>query len=198
MDNGDRTLSILPLCHITERMVNYVYQACGVRIFYARNFTSILKDLRESRAQGFVAVPRVLEKIVETILENARTLNRRQRWLFNWAMDVGGKYKVNRRADKWIFIHWRKALGGPKKFIACGGAFLDEKILKIFLAAGFPVHEGYGMTETSPLISINHFDRPGCILPGTQGKPLDNVKVKIADDGEILVKGPNVMMGNRE
>ncbi len=204
MENGDRTLSLLPLCHITERMVNYVYQATGVRIFYARNFSTVLKDLRESRAQGFVAVPRVLEKIVENILENAKNLNRRQRWLFNWAMDVGGKYKVNpskrlrrklRRADKWIFIHWRKALGGPKKFIACGGAFLDEKILKIFLAAGFPVHEGYGMTETSPLISINHFSQPGCILPGTQGKPLENVKVRIADDGEILVKGPNVMMG---
>ena len=204
MTNGDRALSILPLCHITERMVNYVYQYTGVKVFYARNFTSILKDLRESRAQGFVAVPRVLEKILEKILENASTLNRRYRWLFNWAMDIGGKYKVNmgpwlkkrlERADQWVFIHWRKALGGPKKFIACGGAFLDEKVLKIFLAAGFPVHEGYGMTETSPLISINHFASPGFLKPGTQGRPLDNVQVRIADDGEIQVKGPNVMMG---
>lgn len=204
MESGDRALSILPLCHITERMVNYVYQYTGVKIFYAKNWTSILKDLRESRAQGFVAVPRVLEKILEKILENADKLNRRQRWMFNWAMDVGGKYKVNpgpwlrrrlEQADKWIFIHWRKALGGPKKFIACGGAFLDEKVLKIFLAAGFPVHEGYGMTETSPLISINHFACPDCLKPGTQGRPLQNVQVRVADDGEIQVKGPNVMMG---
>ncbi len=204
MENGDRALSILPLCHITERMVNYVYQYTGVKVFYARNWTSLLKDLRESRAQGFVAVPRVLEKILEKILENASKLNRRQRWMFNWAMDLGGKYKVNmgpwlkrryKTADKWIFIHWRKALGGPKKFIACGGAFLDEKVLKIFLAAGFPIHEGYGMTETSPLISINHFAAPDCLKPGTQGHPLNNVQVRIAEDGEIQVKGPNVMMG---
>jgi len=203
MEKGDRALSILPLCHITERMVNYVYQYTGVKIFYARNWTSLLKDLRESRAQGFVAVPRVLEKILEKILENASQLNRRQRFMFNWAMDLGGKYKVDmgpwlkRRfstADKWIFMHWRKALGGPKKFIACGGAFLDEKVLKLFLAAGFPIHEGYGMTETSPLISINHF-APGCLKPGTHGQPLNNVKVRIADDGEIQVKGPNIMMG---
>ncbi len=204
MENGDRALSILPLCHITERMVNYVYQFTGVKVFYSRSWTSILKDLRESRAQGFVAVPRVLEKILEKILENASKLNRRQRWMFNWAMDLGGKYKVDmggwlkrrfKRADKWVFMHWRKALGGPKKFIACGGASLDEKVLKLFLAAGFPVHEGYGMTETSPLISINHFATPGCLKPGTQGRPLENVEVRIAPDGEIQVKGPNVMMG---
>ena len=204
MEKGDRALSILPLCHITERMVNYVYQYTGVKIFYARNWTSLLKDLRESRAQGFVAVPRVLEKILEKILENASKLNRRQRLMFNWAMDLGGKYKVDmgpwlkrrfKAADKWIFMHWRKALGGPKKFIACGGAFLDEKVLKLFLAAGFPIHEGYGMTEASPLISINHFSAPGCLRPGTHGRPLDNVKVRIADDGEIQIKGPNVMMG---
>ena len=204
MENGDRALSILPLCHITERMVNYVYQHTGVKIFYARNWTSILKDLRDSRAQGFVVVPRVLEKILEKILENASKLNRRQRWMFNWALDLGGKYKVNMgpwlkrrlaRADKWIFIHWRKALGGPKKFIACGGAFLDKKVLNLFLAAGFPVHEGYGMTETSPIISINHFASPGCLKPGTHGRPLEDVHVRISNDGEIQVKGPNVMMG---
>ena len=204
MENGDRALSILPLCHITERMVNYVYQYTGVKIFYARNWTSLLKDLRESRAQGFVAVPRVLEKILEKILENASQLKRRQRIMFNWAMDLGGKYKVDmgpwlkrrfKSADKWIFMHWRKALGGPKKFIACGGAFLDEKVLKLFLAAGFPIHEGYGMTETSPLISINHFASPGSMKPGTQGRPLENMQVRIGDEGEIQVKGPNVMMG---
>jgi long-chain acyl-CoA synthetase len=204
MENGDRVLSILPLCHITERMVNYVYQFTGIKIFYARSWNSILKDLRDSRAQGFVAVPRVLEKILEKIMENALKLNRRQRWMFNWAMDVGGKYKVHpgpwlrrqlKQADKWVYIHWRKALGGPKKFIACGGAFLDEKILKIFLAAGFPVHEGYGMTETSPLISINHFACPDCLKPGTQGRPLNNVEVRIGEDDEIQVKGPNVMLG---
>lgn len=204
MENGDRALSILPLCHITERLVNYLYQYTGVQIFYSENWNSILSDLRDSRAHGFVAVPRVLEKIYEKILENSKTLKPQQRWVFNWAVFLAERYELNpskakrkrlERSDKRVFIHWRKALGGPKKFIACGGAFLDEQLLRVFLAAGFPIHEGYGMTETSPLISINHFAEPGNIAIGTQGPPLPNVSVKISEEGEILVKGPNVMLG---
>ncbi|MCD6347960.1 MAG: AMP-binding protein, partial [Bacteroidales bacterium] len=203
-DNGDRALSILPLCHITERVVNYLYQFTGVKIFYSQNFNTVLSDLQDSRAQGFVAVPRVLEKIFEKIQENARKLKPQQRWVFNWAFYQAQKYdgfpsrrQLNRllRIDRRVFIHWRKALGGPKKFIACGAAFLDERLLRIFLAAGFPIHEGYGMTETSPLISINHFAEPGNFRAGTQGPPLSNIQVKIASDNEILVKGSNVMMG---
>lgn len=204
MENGDRALSILPLCHITERLVNYLYQYTGVNIYYAKNWNSILADLRDSRAQGFVAVPRVLEKIFEKIQENASQLKTQQRWVFNWAVHVAEHFEENlskskkkrlARSDKRVFIHWRKALGGPKKFIACGGAFLDEQILRIFLGAGFPIHEGYGMTETSPLISINHFAQPNKYRIGTQGPILSNVQVKLASDNEILVKGPNVMLG---
>jgi len=204
MENGDRALSILPLCHVTERLVNYLYQFTGVKVFYATNFSTVLTDLQDSRAQGFVVVPRVLEKILEKIQENARQLKRQHRWVFNWAIFQAERYdgqpsrrQLNRllRIDKRVFIHWRKALGGPKKFVACGGAFLDERILRIFLAAGFPIHEGYGMTETAPLISINHFAEPGNFKVGTQGPVLNNVQVQIATDGEILVKGPNVMLG---
>ena len=204
MEAGDRALSILPLCHITERMVNYLYQYTGVKIYYAKGWDTVLSDLKDSRAQGFVAVPRVLEKIFEKIQENADHLKRQKKWVYNWAIFQAQRYseKMPRakrkrlaRSDKRVYIHWRKALGGPKKFIACGGAFLDERILKVFLAAGFPIHEGYGMTETSPLISINHFQGKNNLKIGSHGKPLNNVQVKIADDGEILVKGPNVMLG---
>lgn len=204
MDKGDRALSILPLCHITERMVNYLYQYTGVKIFYARGWDSVLSDLRDSRAQGFVAVPRVLEKIFEKIQETAKTLKRQERWVYNWAIFMAERFEENpsrakrrrlARSDRRVYVHWRKALGGPKKFIACGGAFLDERVLRIFLGAGFPVHEGYGMTETAPLISINYFDSGDTFRIGTHGKPLSNVMVKIAHDGEILVKGPNVMLG---
>jgi len=204
MENGDRALSILPLCHITERLVNYLYQYMGVKIFYASNFNTVLTDLQDSRAQGFVAVPRVLEKILEKIEDQAKSLKPQQRWVYNWAINQAEKYdgfpskrkkKRLARIDKRVFIHWRKALGGPKKFIACGGAALPERVLKIFLAAGFPIHEGYGMTETSPLISINHFKTDKGLKIGTQGPPLNNVEVKIAGDGEILVKGPNIMLG---
>lgn len=204
MENGDRALSILPLCHITERLVNYLYQYTGVNIYYAKSWNSVLSDLRDSRAQGFVAVPRVLEKIYEKIQENASQLKAQHRWVFNWAVYQAIRFEENpskakkkrlARSDKRVFIHWRKALGGPKKFIACGGAFLDEDLLRIFLGAGFPIHEGYGMTETSPLISINHFNQPGNFKIGTQGPLLPNVKAKISSDGEILVKGPNVMLG---
>jgi long-chain acyl-CoA synthetase len=204
MENGDRALSILPLCHITERLVNYLYQYSGIKIFYARNFNTVLSDLQDSRAQGFVAVPRVLEKILEKIQENARKLKPQQRWVFNWAIFQAEKYdgfpsrrQLNRllRIDRRVFIHWRKALGGPKKFVACGAAFLDPRILRIFLAAGFPIHEGYGMTEASPIVSINHFAEPGNFRIGTHGPPLKNMGVKIAEDGEILINGPNIMMG---
>lgn len=204
MDFGDRALSILPLCHITERMVNYVYQYTGVKIYYARGWSTLLKDLHDSKAHGFVAVPRVLEKILEKIAENMQSLSWAKRWGVRRALKLAasweqsaGKKQMRRLAvaDRKIFSHWRQALGGPKKFIACGGAHLSEKILRIFLAAGFPVHEGYGMTETSPLISINHFTTPNDMRPGTQGKPLKEVQVRISDEGEILVKGPNLMLG---
>ena len=204
MSKGDRALSFLPICHITERIVNYVYQHAGVKIYYARSWNTVLADLKDSRAQGFVAVPRVLEKILESIQENARSLPRQQRWGLWWALRIAQNYKLSpsrgysrqlRIADRKVFIHWRKALGGPKKFIACGGAWLPESVLRIFMAAGFPVHEGYGMTETSPLISINHFAQPDQCRIGSLGRPIGNVQVKIAPDGEILVKGENVMLG---
>ncbi len=204
MEANDRALSILPLCHITERLVNYLYQFVGVKIFYARGFDTILSDLRDSRAHGFVAVPRVLEKILDKIAENAKSLKPQHRWIYNWALYQAEKFELKpskakarrlARSDKRVYIHWRKALGGPKKFIACGGAFLDEKVLRTFLGAGFPIHEGYGMTETSPLISINYFSDHNTYKVGTQGQVLKNVQVKISDEGEILVKGPNVMLG---
>ena len=201
----DRVLSFLPLCHVYERLINYLYQYKGISIYYARNMGTIKEDLVSIKASGFTTVPRLLEKIYDGIVTKGNKLNYPQRHIFFWALKIAENFEFeklrnpvfrhqHRIADKLIYKHWRKALGDNIKFIGCGGAILDKKLTKIFHAAGFNIQEGYGLTETSPLITFNYATYPNKKF-GSVGIVLDNEEVKIADDGEILCKGPNVMLG---
>ncbi len=205
LTTNDSALSFLPLCHVLERMVNYLYQYCGVAIYYAENLTTIIPDLQESKAAAFVAVPRVLEKIYDKIIIKGKDLKGIVRLIFFWAVHLGLKFETN-NANGWfynlqlaiarqlVFRKWQKALGGNIKIIVCGGAALQERLARLFWAAGLPIQEGYGLTETSPVISVNDRFYPRLKF-GSVGPLLNNVEVKIADDGEILMKGPNLMLG---
>ncbi len=205
VDDKDRFLSFLPLCHVFERMVNYLLQNRGVSVYYAESIDTIGENLREINPQGFTAVPRVIEKLYDKLLLKGKELTGIKKALFFWAVDLGLKFELNNAngwfyelqrsiAGKLIFSKWRVALGGNIKVIISGGAALQERLARVFNAAGIPIMEGYGLTETSPVISVNHADYPYMKF-GTVGPVLDNVDVKIAEDGEILMKGPSLMMG---
>lgn len=198
-------LSFLPLCHVYERLLNYLFQYKGVSIYYAQNIGTIINDLKEIKAQGFDTVPRLLEKVFDTIMQKAKDLRGIKRKLFDWALDLGLKYELDGANGKWyelqlsianklVFSKWREALGGNIRFIGCGGAALQERLARVFWAAKIPIQEGYGLTETSPLIAFNWYKTPGLRL-GTVGPVIPGIEVKIADDGEILVRGSNVMKG---
>lgn len=202
---GRRALSFLPLNHIFERMVSYVYIYKGVSIYYAENMDSIGDNLKEVKPYIFTTVPRLLEKVYERIMARAAKLSGLKKKLFFWALDLGLKYDINKNpgwsyrlqlqiANKLIFSKWREALGGNVKAIVTGSAACQVKLLRVFTAANIPVLEGYGLTETSPVISVNRYN-PANRMFGTVGTLIDHVEVKIAEDGEILCKGPNVMMG---
>ncbi len=202
---GEKALSFLPLCHVYERGLNYVMQSKGVGIYYAQNMGTIVNDLKEIQPQGFDTVPRLLEKVYDKIMQKGKDLKGVKKQLFNWAVDLGLKYEFNGAngwlyekqlalANKLIFTKWREALGGNIKFIGCGGAALQPRLMRIFSAANIPIQEGYGLTETSPLISFNQPEWPNKMI-GTVGPVLPGVEVKIAEDGEILSKGPNLMLG---
>lgn len=202
---GQRTLSFLPLCHVLEREVNYLHQFKGIGIYYAENIDSIGENLREIKPHGFTTVPRVIEKLYDKIMLLGKSLTGVKRKLFFWAVDLGLRYELNgangwwyeqqlKLANKLVFVKWREALGGNIKVIVSGGAALQPRLARIFYAAGIPINEGYGLTETSPVISVNHPEYP-YIKFGTVGPVLDNVEVKIAEDGEILMRGPNLMKG---
>ncbi|OIP00160.1 MAG: long-chain fatty acid--CoA ligase [Bacteroidetes bacterium CG2_30_33_31] len=204
-DGCERFLSFLPLCHVFERMVNYLIQARGVAVYYAENMDSIGKNLNEIHAHGFAAVPRVLEKLYDKILLKGKELKGVKRSIFFWAVNLGLRYELNnangywyelqlKLANKLVFNKWREALGGEVKIVVSGGAALQPRLARIFTAAGIPLLEGYGLTETSPVISVNHINYP-LLRFGTVGPVLDNVEVKIAEDGEILMKGPSLMQG---
>ncbi|MGF1587219.1 MAG: AMP-dependent synthetase/ligase [Bacteroidales bacterium] len=200
-----RVLSFLPLCHIYERMVNYIYQFKGVSIYYAENMGTIADNLKELKIDIFVTVPRLLEKVYDKIIGKGKDLKGIKRILFFWAVSLGLQYRdtgnspwYNFRlaiARKLIFSKWQQALGGNIKFIMTGGAAIQVRLARIFWAAGIPVLEGYGLTETSPVLAVNHFIEPGNVRFGTVGPPIDNVEIRIAEDGEILARGPNVMIG---
>ena len=205
LEPGMVVLSFLPLCHIFERMVIYSYLAAGVEIHYAESMESIGDNLKEVQPHFFTTVPRLLEKVYEKIVNKGLDLTGVKRALFFWAMDVGMEYNWRKEqgffynmklniANKLIFSKWREALGGRVQGIVSGSAPLQERLARIFSAAGIDVREGYGLTETSPVLTYNRFSKEGAML-GTVGLPLDNVQIKIAEDGEILCKGPNVMMG---
>jgi len=202
----DKMLSFLPLCHVYERVVNYTYQYIGLSIYYAENLGTIADDLKRFKVQGFVTVPRVLEMIYDKIITKGKDLTGFKKTLFFWAVDLGlrfdfKKVKTNpwyslqlKIANKIIFNKWREAIGGEIKTILSGGAALQPRLARIFWAARIPIQEGYGLTETSPVIAVNGANYPENKI-GTVGPILDGVTVKIDKDGEILVKGPNVMLG---
>ncbi|MGE7773684.1 AMP-dependent synthetase/ligase [Chitinophaga sp. NPDC101104] len=205
VDEHARALSFLPLNHIFERMVTYVYFTAGVSVYYAESLETIADNLREVQPGIFTTVPRVLEKLFEKIMSKGHALTGFQRTIFFWALRVGQQFEINKRQTPWyklefalanrlVFRKWREALGGKVRCIVTGAAACQVRLLKIFTAAGLPVLEGYGLTETSPVISVNGKD-PKDRMFGTVGPVISNVEVKLADDGEILVKGPSVTTG---
>ena len=201
---GHRILSFLPLCHVLERMLIYHYQFKGMSIYYAENLGTITADIKEVKPHMFTTVPRLLEKVYDGIIGKGRNLPYLKKQIFFWAVNLGLRYRLNNKhrylynfklkiARKLIFSKWKEALGGEDLIIVSGGAALQVRLAKIFWAVGFSVIEGYGLTETSPVISVNSLT-PLIIKFGTVGPVLENVEVIIANDGEILAKGPNVML----
>jgi long-chain acyl-CoA synthetase len=201
----DKYLSILPLCHVGGRLGNYQTQYSGTSIYYAENMGTIASNLQEIRADGFDAVPRVIEKFYDVIISKGNKLTGVKKSLFFWAVKLGLKYKPfgengwfyeqkHKLADKLIFSKWREALGGRVRIVGCGGASLQSRLERIFWAAGIKIINMYGLTETSPIITINGTEK-GKVKLGSVGMTIPEVEVRIADDGEILCKGPNVSPG---
>ncbi len=202
----ERAISFLPLCHVYERMVNYIYQINGIGIYYVENLAKIGDYIREIKPQIFNTVPRLLEKVYDNFIKKGKDLTGIKKIIYFWAVKVAHQYKYpgknswwyekkQRLADKLIFKHWRVGLGGNIKIIVSGGSALQERLIRIFWAAGLPVYEGYGLTETSPVIAVNDPRDHKRVRFGSVGPILENLEVKIAGDGEILCKGPSVMMG---
>lgn len=205
IDAECRALSFLPLNHVYERMVLYLYIRLGVSIYYAQNMNTIADDLKDVKPQIFTTVPRLLEKVYDKIVAKGYELGGLKRRIFLWALDLGLKYDPNidagwwynqqlKLAQKLVFSKWQEALGGNIRMICSGAAALQPRLARVFWAAGIPVSEGYGMTEASPVIATNRV-KPLDLRIGTVGPVIDGGTIKIADDGEILYKGPNVMVG---
>jgi len=204
-DGEDIALSFLPICHIFERMILYLYQYCGVSIYFAESIEKLSENAQEIKPNIMTAVPRLYEKIYDKIILKGETLGGIKKILFFWAVNLGLKYKPYRENGWWyetqlslarklIFSKWQAALGGELKCMVSGSAALQPRLTRVFSAANMPIMEGYGLTETSPVVTVNDV-RNGGFRPGTVGKVIDDVEIKIAETGEILVKGPNIMMG---
>lgn len=194
-----RTLSFLPICHILERMVCYFYFHHGFSTYFAESIEKIGENMKEVKPHFVTVVPRLLEKVYDKIYHKGISAGGLKKLIFLWAMGVNKKYELGqpknwkqKLADKLVFSKWREGLGGEIVSLISGSAALSISLNKKFQAAGIPIIEGYGLTETSPVIAVNSFDQ---MKLGSVGKPLDNLQVKIADDGEILVKGPSVTQG---
>lgn len=204
LNHSHKVLSFLPLCHVYERMMNYHFQYLGISIYYAENMGTIPQNLKEIKADGFNSVPRLLEKIFDKLVTAGKDLSGIKKTIFFWAMNLALNYKLSGRswwynmqhrlADRLIYSKWRDALGGEVKIIVSGGSALQPRLARLFWAAGMKVMEGYGLTETAPVIAVSHAEYPNLKF-GTVGPILDGVQVSFDDDGEILVKGPNVMKG---
>ena len=201
----DKALSFLPVCHIFERMILYLYQYCGVHIHFAESIEKLSENAQEVKPQVMTAVPRLYEKIYDKIIAKGTDLTGIKKQLFFWAVNLGLKYKPYGAngwwyekqlglAKKLIFSKWQAALGGELKLMVSGSAALQQRLTKVFTAAGMPIMEGYGLTETSPVVTVSSMEDGGFKI-GTVGKIIDDITLKIAETGEILVKGPNVMMG---
>ena len=201
---GDVCLSFLPVCHIFERMLTYLYQYNGIRLHFAESFEKVAVNINEVKPRLITVVPRVVEKVFDSIYNKGIALSGIAKRLFFWALQLGYRYEPYDKNGWWyslqlkiarklIFSKWKKALGGHLQMI-CGSAVLQPRLVRVFSAAGIPIWEGYGLTETAPVISVN-CEREHLWKVGTIGKPIDNIVVKIAEDGEILCKGANVMLG---
>jgi long-chain acyl-CoA synthetase len=204
VDSSAKAISFLPLSHIYERMLMYLYMQAGVSIYFQESLDDIGDRIREVKPDVFTAVPRLIEKIYDRIVAKGEALTGTKRKLFFWALDLGLQYDVHGRsawydlrlaiARKLIFSKWKEALGGNLRVIASGSAALQPRLARVFNAAGIPLMEGYGLTESSPVISVNDLRNDGLRF-GTVGRPIPGVQVRIAEDGEILAKGPNIMQG---
>ncbi len=205
LNEHDKFLSILPLCHVGGRMGNYQTQYSGCGLYYAESMGAIASNMKEIKPNGFETVPRLLEKVFDNIIAKGKKLTGIKKKIFFWAVKIGLNYKLDSKsswwykkklnvADKLIFSKWREALGGNARIVGCGGAALQARLEKVFWAAGIKIINMYGLTETSPIITINQQEIPKLKL-GTVGTLIEGVDVKIADDGEILCKGHNVMLG---
>ncbi len=200
-----RALSFLPVCHIFERMVLYLYQFYGVSVYFAESIEKLGDNIKETNPNVITAVPRLLEKVYDKIIAKGITLTGIKKKLFFWAVDLGLKYEPYGKNGWWyefrlsiarklIFSKWKEGMGGRLNLIVSGSAALQPRLTRVFAAAQMPVVEGYGLTETSPVIAVNDMRNYGFKI-GTVGKVIEDVEVKIAADGEILCKGPNVMLG---
>jgi long-chain acyl-CoA synthetase len=206
LDSGSsKALSFLPVCHIFERMILYLYQYTGMEIYFAESIEKISDNLKEVKPNVMTAVPRLYEKMYDAIYAKGKELSGIKKMLFYWAINVGLQYEPYRANGWWyekklsiarklIFSKWQIGFGGNLKLMVSGSAALQTRLTRVFAAAGLPIMEGYGLTETSPVVSVND-QRNGGFKIGTVGKIIDKVEVKIAVDDEILIKGPNVMIG---
>jgi len=203
--NGKRALSFLPVCHVFERMIIYLYQYSGIEIYFAENMGTISDDLKKFKPHIMTGVPRLYEKIYDKIYAKGRGLPTIKKIIFYWAVNIGLKYEpfTNQGwyfalqlkiARKLILNKWKEALGGKLEILVSGSAALQPRIARVFAAAQMPILEGYGLSETSPVISVNDFINKKYKI-GTVGKPIPNTEVTIAKDGEVLAKGPNIMLG---
>ena len=205
LGGGDtKVLSFLPLCHVFERVLIYIYQYNSLSIYYAESIEKMPENIKEVKPNFMSVVPRLLEKIYDKIIAKGADLTGIKKMLFFWAVDIGMQYEPYQANGWWyekklglarklIFSKWREALGGNINTMVSGSAALQPRLTKIFAAAGMYVMEGYGLTETSPVISVNQY-KNNFYRIGTVGKVISNVEVKIAEDGEILIKGPNVCL----
>jgi len=203
VDKQAKALSFLPVCHVFERMILYLYQYIGVSIYFAESLETVGDDIKDVKPNLFTAVPRLIEKVYAKIIAKGEDLTGIKKMLFFWAVNLGHKWDINKGgfyhfqlkiARKLIFSKWQEALGGNIDVIVSGSAALESSLMRVFYAADMPIYEGYGLTETSPVVSVISKFEDG-IRIGTVGKVLKTVEVKIAETGEILVKGPNVMQG---
>jgi long-chain acyl-CoA synthetase len=205
LQSNHRYLGILPICHVGERMGNYQTQYSGCSIYYAENLGTIADDLKDVKPHGFGAVPRILEKVYDKIINKGEKLTGVKKKLFFWALNLGLEYQIDKKNGAWyemklaiankiIFSKWREAMGGNVISIGVGGAALQPRLEKVFWSAKIKLLNMYGLTETSPIITINRAESP-LVQLGSVGAGVDGVDIKIAEDGEILCKGHNVMLG---
>ena len=194
-----RAVSFLPICHVFERMIYYLYLYNGFSIYFAESIDKIGDNVREVQPHFMTVVPRLVEKVYDAIYNKGSNAGGLKAKIFHWAVGIAENYDITKPkslkhiiADKLVFTKWRDGLGGNIVTLVSGSAALSPRLATMFHAAGIPILEGYGLTETSPVIAVNSFEK---LRIGTVGYPLDNLDVKIAADGEITVKGPSVMKG---